>query len=74
MLNKMQTLKERIELIMEMKSWDIATTARTAGVSHSAVSQWLGKGSNHWVSVLCVYRRTSNSEHCTCKPSGCDDH
>ena len=38
-------LKERIEFIQNLKKWEIADVARAAGVSTSAVSQWLGKGS-----------------------------
>jgi phage repressor protein C with HTH and peptisase S24 domain len=42
----MMTLKERIDALMREKEWDIATVARIAGVSHSAVSQWLGRGNS----------------------------
>lgn len=43
---EMMSLKERIDALMREKEWDIATVARTAGVSHSAVSQWLGRGNS----------------------------
>lgn len=41
----MRTLLERIEEVMEAASWDVQQTAGVAGVSRSAVAQWLGQGS-----------------------------
>ena len=49
--NTMTNLDERIQLIMDEKNWDIATVARVAGVTHSAVSQWLGRGSKPTKSI-----------------------
>lgn len=40
----MNTLKERIEYVLEANSWGIVDVAKAAGVSTSAVSQWLGRG------------------------------
>lgn len=40
----MSTLVERIEELMAATGWDIGEIARIAGVSSSAVSQWLGRG------------------------------
>lgn len=39
------TLIERLERIMKEMGWDRADLQRVAGVTSSAVSQWLGKGS-----------------------------
>lgn len=41
----MSALKERIEELQTAMGWDDSQTARAAGVSRSAASQWLGKGS-----------------------------
>lgn len=41
----MDSLKERVEELMLATGWEIGEVARVAGVSSSAVSQWLGKGS-----------------------------
>lgn len=41
----MSTLDERIREFMMATSWDEARIAAVAGVSRSAVAQWLGKGS-----------------------------
>ncbi|WP_322997160.1 hypothetical protein [Castellaniella sp.] len=41
----MSTLKERIEELQGATGWDDARTAVAAGVTRSAVSQWVGKGS-----------------------------
>src|SRR5690554_2280421 len=41
----MSTLIKRIEELMESQGWDIQKTADIAGVSRSAVAQWLGQGS-----------------------------
>lgn len=43
----MVPLKLRIEEVMQSKNWKIAAVARAAKVSHSAVSQWLGRGNTH---------------------------
>lgn len=51
MLEPTMDLQERIELLMAEKDWDIATVARVAGVTHSAVSQWLGRGSKPTKSI-----------------------
>lgn len=40
----MQTLQERIEELMAARSWTVGKVASVAGVSSSAVSQWLGRG------------------------------
>lgn len=47
----MTGLEERIKLIMDEQGWDIATLARIAGVTHSAASQWLGRGSKPTKSI-----------------------
>lgn len=44
-------LEQRILHLMEVKSWDIADVARIAGVSSSAVSQWLGRGNRRTRSI-----------------------
>ncbi len=41
----MSALKERIEEIQAVMSWNDTQTAKAAGVSRSAVAQWAGKGS-----------------------------
>lgn len=40
----MQTLQERIEELMAARGWTVGKVASVAGVSSSAVSQWLGRG------------------------------
>jgi len=41
----MTTLIERMEELMRATQWDVANVAKVAGVTESAVYQWLGKGS-----------------------------
>jgi phage repressor protein C with HTH and peptisase S24 domain len=41
----MSTLKERMDEFSQATGWDVGKIAKEAGVSSSAVSQWLGKGS-----------------------------
>ncbi|WP_255595992.1 S24 family peptidase [Achromobacter sp. ACM05] len=41
----MNTLKERIQELMVATGWDTNQVAKVAGVSRSAVAQWLGQGS-----------------------------
>lgn len=40
-----QTLKERLEEVMQAKGWAYADLVRESGESRSVVSQWLGHGS-----------------------------
>lgn len=40
----MITLIERVQELMDAKDWDVEQVAKVAGVSASAVYQWLGKG------------------------------
>lgn len=42
---KSQTLKDRLEELMEAMSWEYADLVRESGQSRSVVSQWLGRGS-----------------------------
>lgn len=50
-LSYMETLKDRIEHLMKVMSWDVKDVSEVAGVSSSAVSQWLGKGSKQIHSI-----------------------
>ncbi|MGJ7500098.1 hypothetical protein ACSFBF_07035 [Variovorax sp. ZT5P49] len=40
----MKTLVERVQELMDVMHWDVEKVATTAGVSASAVYQWLGHG------------------------------
>lgn len=40
-----QPLKERLQEVMDAMEWEYADLVSAAGVSHSVVSQWLGRGS-----------------------------
>jgi len=47
----MTSLKERMEEFSQVTGWDVGRIAKEAGVSSSAVSQWLGKGSKEIHSI-----------------------
>lgn len=47
----MPTLEERIKELMDAMGWDVPRVAAIAGVSQSAVSQWIGKGSKEIYSI-----------------------
>lgn len=47
----MLSLKERLELLMKVMSWEHADLVRESGESSSVVSQWLGKGSKEIKSI-----------------------
>ncbi|NLX17402.1 MAG: helix-turn-helix transcriptional regulator [Ramlibacter sp.] len=47
-------LDERIQILMRENDWDVAAVARIAGVSSSAVSQWLGRGNKQTKAIANV--------------------